>query len=651
MSDMSSVRSNMFKRGSLASTTAPTLTCAAQERTGCEGLGQSLSSLSTDEESNLSAQSAPPRRKVGGSFASEAEIGHAAFQHQSVRFVLAGAPVRKFGQEGRRKPHDILLRLLVPSMECPRRLLHWHDVSRRASTAAPEEPLRAKGRVAEAIGASDQMTSDATQDENHALARFFDSRLDVRALLFSVSLRSRSIYLLAASTLEKDMWVAGINALLSDDATLSELLFEATTTFEMLPLHLKLSARDAGEAEPSYEATLRRDRTRYVPEHAQHAGAAPLDAPVRGRRGSTQFVNGVAAVAAGLVSFRRGRTRAVSSSGATVVTTVTLQQHVEGEGLVNRSYLLHGSAAARRSGRLVVAFHGLGEAATTWVDALQPFVARGDFLGVYPEGLKKNGGPSSWNCGPEPSNADDVAFVDAVLASLRSQGHPVSAAACSALGYSNGGALVMRLACERAHFGRVATVVTALNTTQSPSAAASLPALSVLQVMGMKDRLIPYGGGPSRVGHTFLAGRASAQTWADFACGGGAPDAVTASSGSERLEWHDDASGACVAHVGIAEGDHRIHDKCVDAELGLRGLYPLVVAFLLGPSSSPSSTPATSASSPRASPIAWSSSPQTKAVRGAAVGQPSPLGDATASSSVIRLSPCTLPPSELGSRV
>lgn len=560
-----------LQRGSLASTTAPTLTYDRADT----GEGAVASDDDDDEENSLAAHSAPPRsRSASGRFASEAEIGRAAFTHQAARFVLAGSPVRKFGQEGRRKPHNVSLRLLVPTMECPRRVLHWHDLRGRASTErSPEEPLHAKGRVAEVVGASEQTPLDTTH---------FDARMSVKPLLFSLTLRTRSIFLLAASKLEKDMWVAGVNALLSDDATLSELLFDAVADFERLPMHLKLSVQTMKASGPSYEATLRRERTRYVPEHAQHAGRA--------------VVNGVAAVAAGLVSFRWGKTRAVSSSS---VTTVTLQQHVEGEGLVGRSYLLHASPAAWRSGRLVVAFHGLGEAASTWVDALQPFVTRGDFVGVYPEGLRKNGGPSSWNCGPEPSNADDVAFVDVVLASLRTQGLQVDAATCSALGYSNGGAIVMRLACERAHFGRVATVVTALNKTQRPSAAASLPGLSVLQVMGMRDRLIPYEGGPSRVGHTFLAGRASAQLWADFACpGAGAPTVTTASSGSERLEWHDDASGARVTHVGIADGNHRIHDKCVDAELGLTGLYPLVVAFLLGPGASPSSTPMTTASSP-----------------------------------------------------
>ena len=624
-------------------TTAPTLTYVAQERAAADPCDDAA-----EEASDLAAHSAPPRsRSAGGRFASESEIGRAAFQHQAARFVLAGAAVRKFGQEGRRKPHNISLRLLVPSMECHRRVLQWHHLSRRGLLApferSPEEPLRAKGRVAEVMGANDtQMPSDVT---------YFDSRLSVKPLLFSLTLRSRPIFLLAASSLEKDMWVAGINALLSDEATLSELLFDAVAGFERLPHHLKLSVQTMKGNGPTYEQPLKRERTRYVPEHAQHAGRA--------------VVNGVAAVAAGLVSFRWGKTRSVSSSS---VTTVTLQQHVEGvdgdpDGLVDRSYLLHASAAAWRntSGpvRLLVAFHGLGEAASTWVDALQPFVARGDFVGVYPEGLRKNGGPSSWNCGPEPSNADDVAFVDVVLASLRSQGLQVDAASCSALGYSNGGALVMRLACERAHFGRVATVVTALNTTQRPSSAASLPGLSVLQVMGMKDRLIPYQGGASRVGHTFLAGKASAQTWAEFACGGGAPTVARASSGSERLEWRDDASGACVTHIGIADGIHRIHDQCVDAELGLGGLYPVVVAFLFGltgPSRGPSPSSlelatefpparpfhfgrrAPSSSSPSSTPMTSASSPPTHSA-----GPATPLSP-LALPPVSRLSPVALPP-------
>ena len=40
-------------------------------------------------------------------------------------------------------------------------------------------------------------------------------------------------------------------------------------------------------------------------------------------------------------------------------------------------------------------------------------VEGGDFIGVYPEGLEY-----SWNLGPEASEADDVAFTEAILSML-----------------------------------------------------------------------------------------------------------------------------------------------------------------------------------------------------------------------------------------
>ena len=39
------------------------------------------------------------------------------FEEQAVRFVLAGAPVRKFREGGRRKPHHVHLRMLGAGQE------------------------------------------------------------------------------------------------------------------------------------------------------------------------------------------------------------------------------------------------------------------------------------------------------------------------------------------------------------------------------------------------------------------------------------------------------------------------------------------------------------------------------------------------------
>ena len=92
-----------------------------------------------------------------------------------------------------------------------------------------------------------------------------------------------------------------------------------------------------------------------------------------------------------------------------MLTNVVIDQTVEGQ-VVRRSYLLHSSEAARRGGRVVVAFHGRGEEALSWVPALEERVQCGDFIGVYPEGLEK-----SWNCGVEPSKAAMQRFRDSPL--------------------------------------------------------------------------------------------------------------------------------------------------------------------------------------------------------------------------------------------
>ena len=65
-----------------------------------------------------------------GHHKSRSELGHAAFLTQAVQFVLGGAMLRKFGQEGRRKPRATFMRCLVPALEGPK-ALYWHNASGR----------------------------------------------------------------------------------------------------------------------------------------------------------------------------------------------------------------------------------------------------------------------------------------------------------------------------------------------------------------------------------------------------------------------------------------------------------------------------------------------------------------------------------------
>jgi poly(3-hydroxybutyrate) depolymerase len=112
------------------------------------------------------------------------------------------------------------------------------------------------------------------------------------------------------------------------------------------------------------------------------------------------------------------------------------------------------------------------------------------------------------------------------------------------------------MAIRSDRFAAIAAMVTSL--TDSPLPDASTRPVSVLQIMGIDDNLIPYEGGASSVGHTFLGAEESAAVWASHAgCSGdGALDVRP--NGDRWIEWTDCPDGRRVLHIGVAGAGHNL---------------------------------------------------------------------------------------------
>ena len=122
-----------------------------------------------------------------------------------------------------------------------------------------------------------------------------------------------------------------------------------------------------------------------------------------------------------------------------------------------RTFLLHlPPAAATRRVPLVIVFHGhTGNAEVARNSSQMNFVA--DSLGmavVYADGSGRMRGIGlSWNAGSccgwaQSHHVDDLAFVDSLRASLTRSGR-IDSGAIFAAGFSAGGMLALKLACER----------------------------------------------------------------------------------------------------------------------------------------------------------------------------------------------------------
>lgn len=195
-------------------------------------------------------------------------------------------------------------------------------------------------------------------------------------------------------------------------------------------------------------------------------------------------------------------------------------------GGLQREYWVQKPAGARKQLPIVLLLHGGTQTAKdVWTQTSLPTLARREgFILVAPQGLDKhwNDGRGSTIAGDKASTANDVQFLRDLVQSLvlNDGGDP---RAVFAIGASNGGFMVMHLACEAGdllHAG--ASVISNLSTAQS-RACRSTSALPWLAMNGMKDPIIPFAGqgeGVIKRGEAqpaLLSADASFAFWADRA--------------------------------------------------------------------------------------------------------------------------------------
>ncbi len=215
---------------------------------------------------------------------------------------------------------------------------------------------------------------------------------------------------------------------------------------------------------------------------------------------------------------------------------------------------------------VLFAFHGNGGTGDGFVPAFSSRVEAGEFIGVYPDGMQ-----NSWNLGREASQADDVAFVDGIVAHLAGYAE-IDIGRMFAYGSSNGAGLVHKLGIETDHFDGIAAVVTSLLVNDQPAPGSR--SVGVLQVLGTEDGLIPYEGGVGVLGHEFMAAEDSALAWAAANACALPGTTTTTAEGNIRITYAGCTDGVEVLHFGIVGAGHGIPSGTEG------GLIGLVVDFL-----------------------------------------------------------------------
>lgn len=122
------------------------------------------------------------------------------------------------------------------------------------------------------------------------------------------------------------------------------------------------------------------------------------------------------------------------------------------------------------------------------------------FFVAYPEGLER-----SWNDFREDRNSyshnekiDDAGFISSLLDTLQAM-YPVDKNRIFAAGFSNGGFMCYRLACDLA--GKIRAIAAVSATLPAGQDSKCIPAapVSVMIINGTDDPVVPYNGGEIRL--------------------------------------------------------------------------------------------------------------------------------------------------------
>ncbi|MGE0228452.1 MAG: PHB depolymerase family esterase [Dehalococcoidia bacterium] len=192
----------------------------------------------------------------------------------------------------------------------------------------------------------------------------------------------------------------------------------------------------------------------------------------------------------------QGRPTATATPAVTTATPIV----ATGDLLTRRPYRLvaPSSDGDAKPAPLILVLHGYGQGADYDTLGLDVLAEREGALVVHPEGSRDAVGRRFWNASPACCNffeqaVDDIEYLRVVIDDVSAR-HAVDPRRVYVAGFSNGGFMAHRLACEMPN--RIAAIVTAagVNAADGEACGSGEP-VAVLQVHGDADPVVHYLGG------------------------------------------------------------------------------------------------------------------------------------------------------------
>ncbi len=261
-----------------------------------------------------------------------------------------------------------------------------------------------------------------------------------------------------------------------------------------------------------------------------------------------------------------------------------IQQRTLEVGGLSRAYRLFAPLSLDRSrpAPLVLMLHGVGNSAQSMVEATQfdRTADRAGFVVAYPEGVNQTWNAGYCCLGGASVSPDDVAFLARVIDDVRVRQN-VDPARVFAVGVSAGGMMAYRLGCELS--GRVSGVGAVAGGMILDECRPNRP-VSVIEIHGTADQLVPYEGGFTAGGATQPSPPtlALAERWAELnRCP--TPPTTQTEGPVRKATWSGCAGGSAVKLVTIEGGGHTWFAPGLGTANGAIDATAEIWAFLSGP--------------------------------------------------------------------
>ncbi len=237
-------------------------------------------------------------------------------------------------------------------------------------------------------------------------------------------------------------------------------------------------------------------------------------------------------------------------------TPAVQQKQLTVDGM-SRSYRLFTPLSLDRSrpAPLVLVLAGFGNTGQDMVTATEfdRMADTGEFVVAYPEGIDKTWNGGYCCLGPATTGPDDVGFLTRVMDDVKAT-TKIDAGRVFVVGFSAGAIMAHKLGCDLS--GRIAGVGSVAGAMVLDECRPSRP-VSVIEIHGTGDGLVPYEGGRTAGGATQPSPptRDVVKRWAELDGCPAAPSTTTEGVLSTST-WTGCSAGSSVKLITIDGGGH-----------------------------------------------------------------------------------------------